>query len=793
VAGADQSLERAVLATARALTVMVALLAALGLWGRLGGWLQLPTWPPASILMARHSVLGLLLAAVGLALRLWPCRWPAAAGRLATILGLAACALGLTGLVGWLTHPPPAAAWTAAWTPSSVWPAVPLAPVACTLAGLAVWTLDARPVAGLPLSDAIALLLGAAGAAPVVSYAANLAILPRIVETLGLAPLAGLAWTLFAAALLLARPGRGLGAILVALGPGGGVARRMLPLVAAVPVALATSRLLLEWVGWGGSPLGAAAELLAMMGLAFLLVLWTSYPLEWSEQSRREVERQRGQLAALVNAAGDAIFGLSDEGLITSWNRAAEQLYGHTVAQALGRPVALTVPPEGLAEHEAWLARVRQGEAIRDMEAVRIRRDGTRFVAALSVAPLPPHEGAGAAVVSRDVTAHRQMENALRDREARLRGLIEATPDAVFFLDDEGRITAANPAAVALFRQPAEAFLGQRLEQWVCPELGDEEVGPGLFDALAGGATPYIPCLARRPDGEVFPAELSRTRITTSAGTLDVAICRDVSERRHAAEALANRTSELAQARALERLKDHVYSSLSHELKTPLTIIQGNTEMLQEDWPDDPRLQSLQAAVQRLSERIEALLDHAALLGGDMPLYRTPIEASEVLSGLAERYRAAVTARGLSLHVACETALPVVTADSHRLAQALTALVDNAVKFAPPGGHIGVRAREDGGDLVLEVWNSGPGIPPQVLARLGETFYQSDLGNARRKGGLGLGLAIARMLVALHGGTLTVASAAGEGATFSIRLPVTPPDAPGGRSGRSAQRTRESG
>ncbi|MEB3327939.1 MAG: PAS domain-containing sensor histidine kinase [Candidatus Sericytochromatia bacterium] len=672
MAGGDQSLERAVLAAARALTAVVALLALLGLWGRLGGWPQLQPWPPASLLIARDTAAGLGLAAAGLALRLWPGPRPGLTARLAAGLGLATCVFGLAGLAGWLTHSPPGATWTATWTPTEAWPLLPLGPFACALAGLAVLALDWRPLAGLPLSDGLALLVGVTGAAPVVSYAANLAILPRLVEALGLAPLAGLAWNLFAAALLLARPGRGLGAILVALGPGGGVARRMLPVVAAVPAATAASRLVLEWGGWGGSPLGAAAEMLAMMGLAFLLVLWTSYPLEWSEQARRAV--------------------------------------------------AAT----------------------------------------------------------------------LRDREARLRGLIEATPDAVFFLDEAGRITAANPAAAALFRLPAEAFLGHRLTRWVCPEPAEEALGPGLFDTLAGSASPYISCIARRPDGGQFPAELSRTRFSTAAGTSDVAICRDVSERRHAAEALASRTSELAQARALERLKDHVYSSLSHELKTPLTIIQGNTEMLQEDWPDDPRLRSLEDAVQRLNERIEALLDHAALLGGDLPLYRTPTEATEVLTGLAERYRAAAAARNLALHVACETELPVVTADARRLSQALTALIDNAVKFAPAGGHIGVRAREEAGDLVLEVWNSGPGLPPSVLARLGETFYQSDVGDSQRRGGLGLGLAIARMLVALHGGTLTVASVAGQGTTFAIRLPPAPPETPGRRPGRPTERPRGS-
>ncbi|MEB3220797.1 MAG: HAMP domain-containing sensor histidine kinase, partial [Candidatus Sericytochromatia bacterium] len=262
-----------------------------------------------------------------------------------------------------------------------------------------------------------------------------------------------------------------------------------------------------------------------------------------------------------------------------------------------------------------------------------------------------------------------------------------------------------------------------------------------------------------------------------SGGRLEVAICRDVSERQRTAEALARRTGELAQARALERLRDHVYSSLSHELRTPLTVIRANTEMLQEEWPDDARLRSLQEAVQSLCERIEALLDHAALLAGDMPLYVGLLEVPEVFACLTARHRAHAAASGLTLHVACEAGLPPVLADAHRLTQALTALLDNAVKFTPAGGHLGLRGRQEPGAIVLEVWNTGPGIPPEVLPRLGETFYQAETGDTRSRSGLGLGLAIARMLVALHGGTLKVASPAGGGATFGIWLPLEAPTA----------------
>jgi PAS domain S-box-containing protein len=492
-------------------------------------------------------------------------------------------------------------------------------------------------------SDLLALALGAIGASTFVGYAADLEVAPRLVEGLGLAPSAGLAWTLGAAAVLLAHPGRGLGAILVALGPGGGVARRLLPVVAAVPIAMAASRLMLDWAGLGRTAFGTAAEMVTLLGLGFLMVLWASYPLQWSEQ-------------------------------------------------------------------------------------------------------------------------------ALHDSEARLRGLVEAMPDALFFLDVSDRITEANPAAARLFGQPRKAFVGQPLTRWIQPEPVDRT--PGLFDALAEAECPYVPGLALRLGEPPSPVEVTRTHLSTVTGEPDALICRDVSERERTAEALASRTSELMQARALERLKDHVYSSLSHELKTPLTVIRGNTEMLQEDWPDDVRIQSLQDAVQRLNDHIEALLDHAALLAGDMPLYMGPVAAQEVLTALAERYRTSAAAHGLTLHVACEAGLPPVTADGHRLSQALAALLDNAVKFASAGGHIGARARQDGNDVVLEVWNSGPGIPAAVLARLGETFYQAEIGNTRRHGGLGLGLAIARMLVALHGGTLTGSSCAGKGTTFAIRLPT---------------------
>ncbi|MEB3220608.1 MAG: PAS domain S-box protein, partial [Candidatus Sericytochromatia bacterium] len=417
------TLTESVLATARGLTAAAALLAMLGLFHWLGAWPRLETWALQWTMMTRHTGVGLLVTTGALALVLWPGPGNARRASLSAALGLTVCAFGAWGVVGWLTHVP---AWAAVWTPTGAWSVLPLGPLACALGGLAVWALDRRPGATVPPSDVLALLLGAVGAAPVTGYVVDLAAQPRLVETLGIAPSAGLGWTLCAAALLLARPGRGLAAILVATGPGGGVARRLLPIVAAVPMSLTASHLALDWAGLGGTMLGRTAQVLALMGLAFLLVLWTSYPLEASER-------------------------------------------------------------------------------------------------------------------------------ALRDSEARLRGLVEAMPDALFVLDATGWITDANPAASTLLGLRREALLGQPLARWVTTDPAP--TAPGLFDALAQAGSPDTPSTAHRPDGTSRPVELTLAPIEASGGRLEVAICRDVSERQRTAEALARRTGELAQARALERLR----------------------------------------------------------------------------------------------------------------------------------------------------------------------------------------------------------------------------------------------
>lgn len=218
-------------------------------------------------------------------------------------------------------------------------------------------------------------------------------------------------------------------------------------------------------------------------------------------------------------------------------------------------------------------------------------------------------------------------------------------------------------------------------------------------------------------------------------------------------------------------------ANVSHELKTPLTAIQGFAQAILDGAADTPEAQRQAAQIiydeaTRLHRLALDLLDLARLDSGIADLKRDPLDLNALARGAAERFGPRAQAAGVRLGLELEP-LPEIFGDGDRLAQVLDNLLDNALKFTPSGGQIVIRTRKRGGELEIQVQDTGTGIAPEALPRIFERFYQADPsrqgGQAR---GAGLGLSIAREIVAAHGGTISVRSALGQGSTFLVVLPL---------------------
>jgi PAS domain S-box-containing protein len=268
-------------------------------------------------------------------------------------------------------------------------------------------------------------------------------------------------------------------------------------------------------------------------------------------------------------------------------------------------------------------------------------------------------------------------------------------------------------------------------------------------------------------------------------------VCFDVTERRRVEEERARlfaaEQAARAEAERLNRAKDEFLATLSHELRTPLNALMGWARMLRTSGLDAATTARAVDVIER-NTRLQAqlvadLLDVSRIITGKLRLELRPVHIASVIAGALDAVRGTAEAKQLHLETVIDPAIGIVMGDADRLHQIVLNLVSNAVKFTPPGGRITARARRTDTEAELRVTDTGRGISPDFLPYVFDRFRQADSTTTRTHGGLGLGLAIVRHLVELHGGTVQAASAGeGRGATFTVRIPLAPLD-PSGEAG----------
>jgi len=260
-----------------------------------------------------------------------------------------------------------------------------------------------------------------------------------------------------------------------------------------------------------------------------------------------------------------------------------------------------------------------------------------------------------------------------------------------------------------------------------------------------------------------------------------VAAITDISERKQAEKEIARLLTEEQAARDLAeqatRAKDEFLAVVSHELRSPLNAILGWNRLLRSQRGDDPQIAKVAETVERNGKAqlqlIEDLLDTARIISGKMKLEFQPVEPVAVISSALDTVRPAAESKGVVMTADLDLDAGQVTGDPNRLQQVVWNLVSNAIKFTPSGGHVQVELRRGGTGVQIVVHDTGQGINPDLLPYVFDRFKQGDSETSRRHGGLGLGLALVKHLVELHGGSVAVDSpGSGQGATFVVNLPV---------------------
>ena len=455
-------------------------------------------------------------------------------------------------------------------------------------------------------------------------------------------------------------------------------------------------------------------------------------------------------------------------------NDAAVEQYGYSQEEFLSLTLAEIRPPEDVPILQDVLAR-RSAPLARPAKWRHRKKNGDVITVEITAHQLNFSGRRAELVMAIDITERQLAEQALVESEDRYRDLVDNSHELMCTHDLEGRILSVNPWAARVLGYSQNDLIGLHIRDGLVPEYRDQ------FDdylrEIRENAFARGTMRVKTASGETRFWEYYNTlRIQGVQTPIVRGMAHDVTERR---QALAREKDARREAESANRLKDEFLSTLSHELRTPLTAIIGWTELLiNGDLGADKQLKALQTIARNArfqAQLIDDLLEVSRIITGKLPLNFSPFELRPVIEAVFESIGPTAEAKAVRLELLLEPGDLLIYGDVDRLRQVIWNLLSNAVKFTPRNGSVQVKLQRSNSHVVIAVSDSGEGIKPDFLSRVFDRFSQADGSTTRAHGGLGLGLAIVRHLVELHGGAVRAESQGeGLGSTFIVSLPLIP-------------------
>ncbi len=368
-----------------------------------------------------------------------------------------------------------------------------------------------------------------------------------------------------------------------------------------------------------------------------------------------------------------------------------------------------------------------------------------------------------------------EVDEALQACEAMLAGITRIAAEAILSVDDSLRITLFNAGAERIFGYSRAEMMGVSLERLLPERFHAMHRAHMRAFAESPESERHMHSLreiqGRRKSGEEFPAEATVSKLKVGGRQLYTIALRDITERKHREQENARLYREAQQA---TRVRDEVLGIVAHDLRSPLGAIFMTAERVARHLELGKVSKDTQESVelilrltQRMGRLVEDLVDIGRMEAGKLVVSPQRVSVQRLVAEAVEQTRPA--AAGLELRTELAEAAPDIHADPHRILQVFSNLLGNAVKFTGPGGLITVGARPEHQELLFWVKDTGPGIPEEHQAHLFDRFWQAQRDDRR---GAGLGLAISKHLVEVHGGRIWVESTPGQGSTFWFALPV---------------------
>jgi PAS domain S-box-containing protein len=512
--------------------------------------------------------------------------------------------------------------------------------------------------------------------------------------------------------------------------------------------------------------------------------------MESEPRPGKDFAQAEERMRSVIDHVVDGIITIDQRGTVSTFNRAAERIFGYSADEVVGRNVRILMPEPYRSEHDGYInnyLRTGQAKIIGvGREVFGQRKGGATFPMELAISEFRFGTSRYYTGIVRDITERKRAEEELRRAEERMRSVLDHVVDGIITIDERGHIESFNPAAEKLFGYRAAEVVGENVKL-LMPEPYRAEHDGYVQNYLRTGQARIIgigrEVVGRRKDGGTFPMELAVSEFHIGQRRYFTGIVRDITERKRLEDQLRQRVAELA---AADRQKNEFLAMLGHELRNPLAPMSNALYLLKHSHADGALLEQAEGMIERqlqhLVRLVDDLLDVSRIIRGTIELRRERIDLAAAVRRAMETAQPVVDANG---HVV-EAALPGrpvhVMGDLIRLAQVIANLLTNAAKYSTRPGRITVRLAREGAEAVVAVRDEGEGIPPELLPRVFDLFVQGGHTLARSQGGLGIGLTLVRRLVQMHGGRVSAVSRGeGLGSEFCVRLPALPElEAPGG-------------
>lgn len=484
------------------------------------------------------------------------------------------------------------------------------------------------------------------------------------------------------------------------------------------------------------------------------------------------------RLRAVVDTAVDGIVTINEHGAIETVNPAVSHIFGYAPADLIGRNVNMLMPEPYRSEHDKYLSNYRDTSVRKIIgsgrEVMGLRRDGTTFPMDLSVSETRLIDGSRIFTgIVRDVTERHRAEAALRESADQFHQLADAMPQIVWTARADGYVDYYNERWYE-FTNFKRGEFGEA--SWV-PILHPDDaqrVKDEWYESIRTGRPFQIEArFANRKRGgyvwflgRAHPVRNERGEIVRWFGTST-----DIQELKMAQEAL----------KEADRRKDEFLAMLAHELRNPLAPIRNALNIFRSRATQDPRelLDVVERQVNHLVRLVDDLMDVSRITRGKINVKREPVSLANILESAIECCRPDIDAGLHPFEITLPESDVFVSADATRLGQVFMNLLNNSARYTPRGKRIWLEARVENNQAVVRVRDEGMGIPEELRTRIFDLFTQGDSSIERVNGGLGIGLTIARRLVAMHDGTLEAQSEGlNQGSEFVVRLPLCPAPQP---------------